>query len=177
MNKIFRLTLAALAMTVLFSRSASAADDKPVYFGLQGSWSEDADFGLGARVGVSLEEHVKNVELVGSFDYFFPQAGDGLAGVDVDLEYMEFNVNAIYKFSLKSSSARPYLGGGLNLARAKGGVGIDLGDYGTIDVEASDTAAGVNVVAGVLFNERFFVEARNSFGGGETFVVSAGIRF
>ena len=164
-------------MTALFSGSALAADEKPAFFGVQGSWNQDADFGVGARIGVSLDKFVENVEVVGSFDYFFPQEDDELAGLDVDLEYMEFNVNALYKIELSGSSAKPYLGGGLNIARVKGGVGMDLGEYGTFDFSATDTATGVNVVAGVLIKDRFFVEARNSFGGGETFVVTAGVRF
>lgn len=161
--------------------SAFAADDKPVSFGVNGDWaSDDIGFGVGGRVIVNLDKQLKGLEAVGSFDYYFPSAGDeldGIDGVDVDLTYFEVNLNGIYKFKVESSSLQPYVGTGLNIARASGGASVDLGDLGDVDVSASETQVGLNLIGGVLIDKKFFVEAKYEAGGGEVFVVSAGLRF
>jgi hypothetical protein len=183
-KRIVRYGLVVAASVTLVGLGSSAfaqpatQQEKNVSFGAQINWSDDADLGVGGRVIVSLNQFMEGLEAVGSFDYYFP--GDGgvdTGGVDVDLQYFEINANAVYKFTLSSSSLRPYVGGGLNIAHAKGGVGIDLGDAGSFDFSASETRVGLNVLGGVLFAKRFFAEAKFELGGGETFVLTGGIRF
>ena len=180
MTKNRRRRRHALAFAAALSVPAFA-DEKTVSVGVQGSWS-DADFavssnnGVGVRLVFSLDKRVKNVELVGSFDYFFPQPDHTYDDIVVYLQYMELNLNAVYKLRRASSSIRPYLGAGLDLVRVKGGVGYDPEELGSFGYDAQ-TRAGLNVLAGVLFKNRLFVETRNEFEGGKAFVVTAGIRF
>ena len=184
LTRIARFGFVVVASVALLGAGTSAfaasKDDKSVTFGVNGDWgSEDVGFGVGGRVIVNLDKQLKGLEAVGSFDYFFPSAGDAgdIDGVDVDLTYFEVNLNAVYKFKLENPSLTPYVGSGLCIAHAKGGVGVDLGELGNFDVSASDTKLGLNILGGVLINKKFFVEAKFEAGAGEIFVVSGGIRF
>jgi hypothetical protein len=180
MTRKRRSLLHALAFAAALSVPAFA-EERPASFGVQGSWS-DADFavssnnGVGVRLAFSLDKHVRNVEIVGSFDYFFPQPDHTYDDIIMYLGYTELNLNAVYKLRRASSSIRPYLGAGLNLARVRGGVGYDPEELGSFGYDAQ-IRAGMNVLAGVLFRSRLFVEGRNEFEGGKSFVVTAGIRF
>ena len=73
---------------------------------------------------------------------------------------------------LNATTLKPYVGGGLNIAR----VSVDLGSFGS----ASDTEIGLNVLGGLKLNLSgldAFTEARLSLGGGEQFAVMFGILF
>jgi hypothetical protein len=163
---------------------AAASSEKTVFVGFQGNWSDAADFGLGARVAFKLDKYVKNVELVGTFDYFFPGTPDDVAdstGVwSADQSYMSWGVNGVRMLSLDNTTARPYVGAGLNIARYK--LQLDA-DWSAIGGEGSDTfgetktIAGVNLIAGVLFKERFFAEARYELNSVGAFVITGGVRF
>jgi hypothetical protein len=158
----------------------STNSEKQVSFGLEADYAEDTDFGVGARAIFNLDKVLPGLEGVGSFNYFFPSSGEDIPGVDVDFKFWEINANAIYKFKVGEGSVRPYFGGGLVIAHVKGGAGVDLGDLGSIDVSASETKLGINVLGGVLFggpSPKFFVEGKIEDHDGSQFVVSAGVRF
>ena len=99
-----------------------------------------------------------------SFDYFFP--GN-------NVHYWEINGNLAYRFTVpRSSSLRPYAGGGLNVVHASNsgvsGSGI--------------TRAGLNLLGGTTFRLKGshltpFAEARGELGGGKTFILTGGVRF
>jgi hypothetical protein len=171
-------TVALLMMAVTSSAAASkhsskhSSDDKKISFGVQASWGDDADLGLGARVQLDLENVKPGLAAVGSFDYFFPGNG-GVTGVDIS--YWEANANVTYSFELKGRPFRPYVGTGLNLAHGSGSVDI-LG----ISAGGSDNNIGANLLGGVAFskgNLKPFVEAKFELGGGKQFVLSGGVRF
>src|SRR5437879_612480 len=151
------------------ARPASRAD-RPS-FGLQLNWSSDVDFGIGGRGVFPLESLFPKTPLDGivSFDYFFPSVPSGTSG-----HYWEINGDVAYRFTVpRSSSLRPYAGGGLNIAHASATVGT---------TSASDTKAGLNLLGGTTFRVRGsnlipFVEARGEVGGGKTFVLTGGVRF
>lgn len=163
-----------MVTAVLAFASAVPASGQAV-FGPQLSWGEDSDLGLGARVEVPLANLVtadegsaaSRLRLIGSFDWFFP--GDEPQGVD--LTYWELNANLAYP--IPADGLRPYAGGGLNIAHAN----VDVEDNAFFE-DASDTEVGLNLLAGLQFlvgDLDAFAEARFELGGGEQFVLSAGI--
>lgn len=138
-----------------------------VSFGAQASYADDMDFGIGARLYAGLP--FTGVEFVGTFDYFFPSV-DGY-------NYLEVNANALFSLPVANMPAfRPYVGGGLNIARLSMDVPDALQQLGADD---SDTELGLNVIGGAEFGiGRFkpFAELRAQISGGEQFVLSGGIR-
>lgn len=129
-------------------------------FGAEAMVGTDTEFGLGGRLHVDLEPGVPNLEVMGSFDYFFP---------DGPTDYWEINGNVWYRIPVRgSSTAVPYAGGGLNI--------------GHLDREATedDTDVGINLGGGVRFlfeNTIPFLEARVTIGGVEQFVIGGGVLF
>lgn len=139
-------------------------------FGVQGSWGDDTDFGIGGRVAFSLRSMFPRtpLEAYATFDYFFPDEGAG-----VDLTYWEINGNVVYLIPGVRGNIAPYVGGGLNIAHASREV---------LGVSASDTDAGLNLMGGLKFKSRTsrvapFVELRVELGGGEQFVLTGGVLF
>jgi hypothetical protein len=152
-------------------RPTPSASQKPS-FGLELNWSSDVDFGIGGRGVFPLQSLFPGTPLDGivSFDYFFPSAPAG-----VSAHYWEINGDVAYRFTVqRSSSLRPYAGGGLNIAHAS------AGPSGGASVSA--TKAGLNLLGGTTFRLKRstlvpFVEARGEVGGGKTFILTGGVRF
>ncbi len=165
MRKLFSVIALSAAVGVVSAAEASAQ----VRFGVQGSFADDTDFGIGVRVRGDTPRLIPNapLSLIGSFDWFFPDAPSG-----VDATYFELNGNVVYNFTITGSVLRPYAGGGLNIARAS----VDFGQ-GNI----SDTNVGLNLLGGLNFRTagriQPFVELRLELEGGEQFVITGGIHF
>ena len=128
-----------------------------VGFALQADWGSDTDFGIGARAIFGLRSLFPKTPLDAhvSFDYFFPS---GAAGVDV--KYWEINGNVGYRIPKVRGNLAPYVGGGLNIAHASAS---------SAGVSASDTKAGLNLLAGTTFGRaasktKPFVEGRVKIG-------------
>jgi len=147
------------------ARPAARSADRPS-FGLQLDWGNDPNFGIGGRAVIPLNSLVPGTPLDGivSFDYFFP--GN-------NVHYWEINGNLAYRFTVpRSSSLRPYAGGGLNVAHASlSGVS-----------GSGATQAGLNLLGGTTFRLKGshltpFAEARGELGGGKTFILTGGVRF
>lgn len=163
------LVSAALALLVSLSPDARAAE-RGVWFGVQADWGSDSDFGVGARIDVSLGFLLKGLESGASFDVFFP--GDDLAA---DTSYWEANANLVYGFGHLERWASPYLGAGVNIARIEASVSA-LG----VQISAEDTQTRLNLLLGFRLGHgraRPFVEARYEAGDSSQFVASIGIRF
>ncbi|NNG15603.1 MAG: hypothetical protein HKM89_03910 [Gemmatimonadales bacterium] len=160
----------ALALLVLGTSLNAGPVAGQVSAGVHGDWGSDMDFGVGARAVLGLERLVPNLETVGSFDYFFP--GDDFGA---DVTYWELNLNLVYRFEIKDSPVKPYAGAGLNFAYLNASVDV-LGTTASGD----ETRGGLNLLGGLLFDigrAKPFVEGRVEAGGGDQFVVSAGVRF
>lgn len=148
-----------------------ATDTQAQAIGVQVSYADDFDLGVGARVELGLPNlltstgPLANTFLIGTFDYFFPDCADG-GSDDIDCSYMEFNGNLAVPVG--SSSLRPYAGAGLNVARAK----VDF--FGESE---SETEIGLNVLGGLRFmvgGLSAYGEARYELGGGEQLVFTVG---
>src|SRR3990172_5214395 len=72
------------------------------------SWGDDADVGIGVRYENPLSMFgptVRNLRVIGSFDYFFPGDQGGTS-----VTYFEVNANVAWAFSLPRTRISPYAG-------------------------------------------------------------------
>ena len=159
------------AITFCFSLTAHAGG-----FGLQVDYNhflsdstnlkvfDGGDFGIGARS----EFGTAHLALVLSFDYYF------INGVIKDLKFYELNANL--QFTFPTEGFKPYVGGGVGLARAS---------LGTNFFSDSETKTGVNILGGLKFGGAGvnpFIEVRYvMYGSNEAFdnrfVLTGGILF
>jgi hypothetical protein len=179
------MTRAAMVVAVALLSAPAAAQDRDVTFGVRGSVSDDADFGVGADVRWRFLRDDPRLALTLGVDYFFPEQPDtGLEDLpfrdlfpelfpqlpfdlDTDVRYWEANLNLTWDFTERGTVV-PYAGVGLNYARAESTV---LGQ------DFEDDEFGANVLAGVRIGRHVYVEAKQEAGGGEMFVASVGVRF
>jgi opacity protein-like surface antigen len=149
-------SLIMTAALVLVCGSVASAQTR---FGIQGSFGDDADFGIGARVRVPVVSISPAFAVIGSFDYFFP---------DGPVDYWEINANASYTIPGVRGNIMPYAGGGLNIAHAS------VSGF-------SNTDAGLNLMGGLNFRTSGrlmpYAEIRVELGGGEQFVLTGGLYF
>lgn len=133
-------------------------------FGGSLSWSDDVDFGIGARAELPVVNWHPRLRLVGSFEYFFPESQLG-----IDLSYFELNAGAAYSFPVNGNSGlQPYAGAGLGISRAKASAG---------GVNVSDSEIGLNLFAGSRFGNQFLGELRFRTGDTDHVILSAGVLF
>lgn len=148
------LAVPCLAAALLVGPGARDASGQP-YFGVQGSFGTEMDFGVGASVLANIEN--VNLEGVASFNLFFPDEGD----------FWDLNGNLFYHFHLPDTrSVLPYVGGGLNIARLSNGAG--------------NTEVGLNLGGGVRFpsgNITPFLEGRYVVSDFDQFVITGGLFF
>lgn len=129
--------------------------------GTQASVAQETRIGIGGRAhldGLAGEA----IEAAASLDYFVP---------DATTEYVELNGNVRLRLPTPGAPVlRPYLGSGLNYARRSGGAEGESG-----------AAVGLNLAAGLRFEATGspvpFAEFRRTEGGGDQWVVSAGLLF
>jgi hypothetical protein len=151
-------TLTLIALLAICSGAAGSLNAQ-VRFGAQGSWGDESDLGIGARLEYGLEKLFPNapVRSAASFDYFFPGS---------DLTYWEINYNVFYQFNTEGLA--PYAGGGLVLGYASFG-------------GSSDTDMGLNLGGGLKFKTAGklapFVEGRIELGAAEQLVITGGLLF
>ena len=159
MKCVLRGILTVTALSVLVFTGPRAAQAQAL-FGAELLFGTETNVGLGGRVHVDLEPGVPNLELMGSFDLFFP---------DGPTDYWEINGNVWYRIETSGSSrALPYVGGGLNIGH-RSREGFD-----------DDTDLGLNLGGGVRFpfeNTTPFLEARFTIGGEEQLVIGGGVLF
>jgi len=142
-----------------------AADAQAQAFGVQGSWGDDTDFGIGARLELGLpnlfttQGPFSRTYLIGSFDWFFPDFCDDID----DCSYWEINANLA--IPITAQSIDPYVGTGLNIARVAA-------------FDESETEVGLNLLGGIRFNLGSlgaFTEGRFVLSGAEQFVLTFGV--
>ncbi len=152
MQKLFSATLLLFALALPAQAQAQ--------FGVHGGYDVDVEeFFLGgqARFGVA----ALPVVIQPGVDYFF---------ID-NATLLQFDVNAIYHISGGAAEPfTPYAGAGLGIR------------YITLDdIDADDTAVGLNLLAGARFNTmtrlRPFVQARMTIEDGTSVAVMGGILF
>lgn len=165
-----------LATALVFGASSEA--EAQFTFGPAAAFHEDADFGAGVFFTTPLQSVHENVSLWGNFLYFFPGEGGSFGAFSADLNYYEINGGLMYDFAA-SGSIIPFVSGGLNIARASvdyDGPGEEfVGDLG------SNTDIGLNLGGGIKTglgdSLTGIAQARIELGGGEAFVLEAGLGF
>lgn len=155
-----RIWIILAAMLLLVAASETVAETN---FGLNLDWnkfdgSDESDWGVGARVdfGGSFRGQL-------SFDYYFTNAGDlfdegDFNEDDLNLDFWEFNGNLLYAFP--AGSVRPYVGGGIGIARRS----LDVANVFSDD----RTELGFNLLGGLRFGgggAEPFIELRGTFYG------------
>jgi hypothetical protein len=90
---------------------------------------DEGDFGIGAALGLPLDNVGEGIGLLADFVFFFPEVGD----------YWEINGNGTYSFPLENSSVLPFVLAGLNIGHAS---------VGTF----SNTDLGLNIGGGIEFD-------------------------
>ena len=157
-----RLGLVLVGMLVMGATSLQGQR-----FGVQGSWGDDVDFGVGGRFELDLENALSSEPpfsrtfIIGAFDYFFQDCDP------FDCSYWELNGNLAVPFGSADASVDPYAGAGINIAR------------GSVE-DFDNTEVGLNLLGGLKFplgGVSAFGEARIELGGGEQFVITGGILF
>lgn len=136
-----------------------------VDIGAQGSWGDDSDFGVGARLTIGIPSAAVPIAVIGSFDWFFPSQP---TGIDT---YWEANGNIVFLFPIQDPRFRPYGGLGLNVARFEGAPGLE---------SFEETKAGLNLLVGAFLDVgklKPYGEARFEIEGGKQFVLTAGVNF
>ena len=183
-----RITLVSCVVVCLAGVASSQATDEPEVrrtsaqsigasgpffsFGLQGSLSDEQDFGVGGRLVIHPDRHT-GLEFVTSFDYYFPQDDEW-----ADYSYYEGGVATVFRLRDQEDSLRPYVGLGLSFGHSKSK--LHLGSYGISDEVYSSTNADWNLTAGLLFGtgkRKYFIETRSSLENDRAVMVSAGVRF
>ncbi len=152
MRKI-SVPLALLAGLAFATGSAEAQ----ITLGPTLAFHDDADFGIGATVGVPLPSLAPAMGLMADFMYYFPDGFD----------YWELNGNLTYDFPLEGSSVVPFALAGLN-----------IGHYSVS--EASDTEMGLNIGGGIAFELGTFrpnVGLKFELGNEEAFVLFGTLPF
>jgi opacity protein-like surface antigen len=169
MRKV-NLFLICLVLTLFFSVRAHAGLGVQVDYNHfetpegELSFLEGGDFGLGVRSDFG----TSTLALVLSFDYYFPD------GQIRDVNFYELNANLVFTFP--TEGFRPYVGGGVGIAR------VSFDEDFFVD---SETQTGVNILGGVKFGGGGltpFVEGRYVIYDEEEafanrFVLSGGIMF
>ncbi|HWO89642.1 MAG TPA: hypothetical protein VNL98_10890 [Gemmatimonadales bacterium] len=168
MRKLAGVIAVAALVAAVPTQAVAQGAARPFNIGGQVSFGGDSDLGIGVRYENqlnSLMPSMPTLRAVGSFDFFFPGQG---------VDWLEFNIGAVYGFSGMSGGAiTPYAGGGLNIAR----VSVDLGTLGS----SSNTEVGLNLIGGARFRAMGsmtpYAEVRLELGGGEQFVITGGLLF
>lgn len=149
--RAFRLVLALVLATG--TAGAAQAQQGSLHLGPRVSYQFDLEeFAIGAQLSVPV---VRGLELYPSFDYYFVDPGS------------LWNLNADLKYRPSASTSWLYLGGGVNIARARFG-----------DVTSTD--GGVNAFLGVESRRgrvHPFAEFRYTNNDGSTGQVSFGLNF
>jgi hypothetical protein len=123
------------------------------------AYHNDADFGIGATLGVPFGGAHENLGFLGDFLVFFPDAPG--------LDFFEINANLTYDIPIEDASVLPFVLAGLNLARAS------VGDF-------SNTEIGLNVGGGIKFAAgalQPLVGVRLELEGGDGFVIFGALPF
>jgi hypothetical protein len=121
--------------------------------GPQLAWGSDTDLAVGGRVVVSPGAGPISLQAIGSFDWFF----------DCD-DCSYYEITPAVALSISLIGIGPYAGIGANIAR----VSPDEGE--------SETDVGLALLVGARTPFGLFFEIRNTVGGSDQRVITAGFR-
>ena len=169
----------ALALAVAASFGTSSEAQAQFTFGPGLAYHEDADLGIGVWASLPTPSIHEQISAWGSFIYFFPGGEDIPGGGSFDVNYWELNGGLSYAFPMEGSAITPYALAGLNIARASADYDGPFDEF--IDEGYGDTEIGLNLGGGIrtMLGDSMtgVVGARIELGGGDGFVIEAGVGF
>lgn len=154
MTKTLRALAIAAALTTVPGVVQAQATLGPTV-----AYHDEADFGIGVALGLPLSGLDEQIEFLGDFVIFFPDAPG--------LDFFEINGNLTYDFPVEDAEVLPFALAGLNIARASNEI-------------SSNTEMGLNVGGGIKFDAgplRPTVGLRLELEGGEGFVFFGTVPF
>ena len=170
--------LGTLMLATALAFGASSEAQAQFTFGPGVAYHDDADLGVGVWFATPMASIHEQVSLWGSFIYFFPDGGTSIGSSSVDVSYFEVNGGLSYAFVTEGAIV-PFVSAGLNVARYSVDYSGPIDDL--FDIGASSTDIGLSVGGGIrtsLGDSMTGVAgARLELGGGEGFVIEAGIGF
>ncbi len=170
--------LGTLMLATALAFGASSEAQAQFTFGPGVAYHDDADLGVGVWFATPMASIHEQVSLWGSFIYFFPSEGASFGSSSVDAKYFEINGGLSYAFVTEGSIV-PFVSAGLNIGRYSvdysGPLDDLVGDFG------SSTDIGLSVGGGIrtMLGESLtgVAGARFELGGGDGFVLEAGLGF
>ena len=163
------LALAVVAAALVATPSPASSQLDP---GVQAVWSPDVfdgSLGIGGRVGLGLGRTLPGLELLGVFDWFFPDCGPA------DCDFWELAAGATYAVALAGSDLRPYFGGGLTYQNLS--TGSSAGTIADADDLGFHVLGGLEMGGALAFDP--FLELRYDMMSDfeDMLVVSLGVAF
>jgi hypothetical protein len=165
MKRVFLVFVFSLLCVPVFAGGFGLQVDYNNFVGTEDIFEnlDGGDFGIGARV-----EAGSSLGIILSFDYYFVNSDLG------DTKFYEGNANLAYWFP--TGGVRPYIGGGVGIARTT----FSLSDI----LDDSQSEVGINLLGGIKFTgpvNPFFELRYVIYTGDETFsnrlVITGGIVF
>jgi hypothetical protein len=159
--RMLSILLCALTLGVLASPRAAEAQ---VQIGPTLAYHGDFDVGVGGTMNVQMPALGERIGFMADVLVFFPDVEN--------VNYLEFNGNVTYDFPLANETVRPFVLGGLNVAR----VSVDV----PTGVDGDETEIGLNLGGGLGFDLgslRPTAGVRVEVGGGEGFVLFLSLPF
>ena len=103
-----------------------------------------------------------------AFDFYF---------IEGDASFFQLSANVLYEFDIPNPMVKPYVGGGIGLARFS----VDTDNARLIqNIDATDTDAGLNLIGGATFSAgtlKPFAQAQITFGDFDLFTITGGLLF
>lgn len=152
-------------------------------YGVQLSYCDDGDLGVGARMIVATSDWVAQSRVVASFDLYFPGGTErdfpGVGTVEADPSFWEFNLNGHYVFDMGEVPLNLYAGTGVHLY--DGSIEVSVPDVDVRGFDPDGSGVGLNLLGGIEFPLQSsltpFAEFKVEVGGAEQVVITGGVRF
>ena len=166
-----RIRLLSTVAVACLALGAAGSARAQTHFGPELSWgSNSIGVGIGARLELGLAKMIpgaKNLDAVGTFDYFFPSSGYG-----VSPSYWELGLGGQYHFTIPGAKVLPYAGAGLAIAHSSVTV---------LGISGSATNVGLNLFGGTAFQPLGkvtpFVQLRLELQSSSAFFIQGGVLF
>ena len=165
-----RVVTFALALGLL---ALAAPSNAQVHFGAQLPWADDFDWGIGARAVFDTDTVVPATRVAASFDLYFPETGR----IATDVDFWQFNANALYALPFATPTVDWYAGAGLHFYHFESEIdpilfpGASVGDDGL----GLNLLGGIDVPLGSSVTP--FFELKVEVGGAEQWMLTGGLMF
>lgn len=166
--KLLRTLVGSAALAGVLAVATPSVANAQIGFVAQASYAvdgvEEIGIGGGVNFGIGSLTEKYGIKLETTFDYFL---------VEDPAKFWQINGNLLYDMKAVPNL---YLGAGMNYSKSS----VDLPGTACDIVDCSSSDIGLNILGGYKLGAGKmapFVQAKFELGGGEQFIVTAGIRF